>query len=130
MCLSSISFRERTSVRLGVYAVCRDRTSQLHRPIAKISVLIGECRGDVSRPRCRSAVGVGILSAKIYGVASLFQWSRFCESAKTIKNSISVQMIGVLIGSVVFGQLSDSYGRRKVWAPVETGHSQCVQQTI
>ncbi|KAE9546918.1 hypothetical protein FO519_009869, partial [Halicephalobus sp. NKZ332] len=39
-------------------------------------------------------------------------WSYYCEDAHKVKHSISVQMIGVMIGSVVFGQIGDTYGRK------------------
>lgn len=50
-----------------------------------------------------------------------FQFGYFCKDAKTVKSSISVQMFGVLVGSVVFGQLSDSFGRKAVgiWNSLE-----------
>uniref|UniRef100_A0AC35UF90 MFS domain-containing protein n=1 Tax=Rhabditophanes sp. KR3021 TaxID=114890 RepID=A0AC35UF90_9BILA len=46
------------------------------------------------------------------------EWNYLCEDRLKIKTSISVQMIGVIFGSIVGGQLSDLYGRRKIllWA--------------
>lgn len=41
-----------------------------------------------------------------------FQYNYFCNNSKLVKNSISVQMFGVLTGSIVFGQISDSFGRK------------------
>ncbi|KIH67209.1 hypothetical protein ANCDUO_02465 [Ancylostoma duodenale] len=41
------------------------------------------------------------------------EWNHFCGNSKAIKNSISIQMLGVLGGSLVFGQISDLFGRRK-----------------
>ncbi|RCN39935.1 hypothetical protein ANCCAN_14116 [Ancylostoma caninum] len=41
------------------------------------------------------------------------EWNHFCWNSKAIKNSISIQMLGVLGGSLVFGQISDLFGRRK-----------------
>ncbi|KAJ1351852.1 hypothetical protein KIN20_008012 [Parelaphostrongylus tenuis] len=49
------------------------------------------------------------------------EWNYICENANIIKNSISIQMIGVLAGSLVFGQLSDLYGRRKGLLGTMTG---------
>ncbi|CAJ0955656.1 unnamed protein product, partial [Mesorhabditis belari] len=40
------------------------------------------------------------------------EYNLICKDAYLVKNSISVQMLGVLVGNFVFGQFSDSYGRK------------------
>ncbi|PAV79735.1 hypothetical protein WR25_06571 isoform E [Diploscapter pachys] len=40
------------------------------------------------------------------------EWDYLCKDAEVVKDSISVQMIGVLIGAAFFGQISDMHGRR------------------
>ncbi|CAJ0939388.1 unnamed protein product, partial [Mesorhabditis belari] len=41
------------------------------------------------------------------------EWSYVCNDAKTVKTSIAYQMVGVLVGSILFGQLGESLGRKK-----------------
>ncbi|CAD6196740.1 unnamed protein product [Caenorhabditis auriculariae] len=41
------------------------------------------------------------------------EFDYICDDAKKVKNTISVQMFGVLLGAAFFGQLSDLFGRRK-----------------
>lgn len=61
------------------------------------------------------SINVEVTSSYILkGVFFPFQWGYVCQAAKIVKNSISVQMFGVLVGSVVFGQLSDTFGRKNV----------------
>lgn len=43
-----------------------------------------------------------------------FQYGHFCGEGAWVKTSISVQMVGVLIGSVTSGAVADRYGRLKV----------------
>jgi len=38
----------------------------------------------------------------------------FSSESQLVKSTISYQMVGVIIGSMVFGYLSDSYGRKKI----------------
>ncbi|CAJ0587957.1 unnamed protein product, partial [Mesorhabditis spiculigera] len=38
----------------------------------------------------------------------------FCGDSSYVKSSISAQMLGVLVGALCFGHLSDKYGRKKV----------------
>jgi OCT family organic cation transporter-like MFS transporter 4/5 len=41
------------------------------------------------------------------------EWNYLCKEAKNVKHSTSVQMVGVMIGSIIFGQFSDSFGRKR-----------------
>ncbi|CAD5223887.1 unnamed protein product [Bursaphelenchus okinawaensis] len=41
-------------------------------------------------------------------------WSYICSDVRQVKSSISWQMLAVIPGSVIFGQLSDLYGRRRI----------------
>lgn len=40
------------------------------------------------------------------------EFSYFCHDTRLVKNSISVQMFGVIIGSFLFGHVGDAYGRK------------------
>ncbi|KAM3722353.1 Organic cation transporter protein [Dirofilaria immitis] len=53
-----------------------------------------------------------ILSADFESVGYEFHY--FCNSANKVKLSISLQMIGIMFGAMIFGQLSDMFGRRTI----------------
>uniref|UniRef100_A0A915DKH5 Major facilitator superfamily (MFS) profile domain-containing protein n=1 Tax=Ditylenchus dipsaci TaxID=166011 RepID=A0A915DKH5_9BILA len=55
-----------------------------------------------------------VLKSQFYSVNAEFGY--YCGETKLVKQSISIQMIGVMVGSVIFGNLSDRYGRRKIMA--------------
>ena len=43
------------------------------------------------------------------------QWDLVCDQAGLVDISQIVFMTGVMVGSLLFGQLSDHFGRRVVW---------------
>lgn len=42
------------------------------------------------------------------------QWGYFCSETVKVKNLVSFQMFGTILGGILFGQFSDLFGRRKV----------------
>ncbi|KAI6207329.1 MFS domain-containing protein [Aphelenchoides fujianensis] len=55
-----------------------------------------------------------------------YDWGYFCSKNKLVKQSVSVQMIGVIVGAVVFGQLSDSIGRKPALLTALAGCITCM----
>jgi OCT family organic cation transporter-like MFS transporter 4/5 len=41
-----------------------------------------------------------------------YEWDYYCSDNKWVKQSISIQMIGIIVGALVFGQCSDLFGRK------------------
>ncbi|PIC36262.1 hypothetical protein B9Z55_015324 [Caenorhabditis nigoni] len=41
------------------------------------------------------------------------EFNYICDDAKMVKNTITVQTFGIVVGAAIFGQISDSFGRRK-----------------
>lgn len=52
-----------------------------------------------------------IFKRQFYGITE--QFKLLCEDAKLEKLGTSIQMIGVMLGCLVFGQIGDMYGRKK-----------------
>ncbi|VDM93946.1 unnamed protein product [Onchocerca ochengi] len=41
------------------------------------------------------------------------EWGYYCSQTVKVKNLVSFQMFGTIVGGILFGQLSDLFGRRK-----------------
>uniref|UniRef100_A0A1I7YV47 MFS domain-containing protein n=1 Tax=Steinernema glaseri TaxID=37863 RepID=A0A1I7YV47_9BILA len=65
----------------------------------------------LSAARNSSSCEVG-LDAQFHSVN--YEFNLICEDAVLVKNSISLQMFGVMVGALVFGQLSDLFGRKRI----------------
>ncbi|CAD5223570.1 unnamed protein product [Bursaphelenchus okinawaensis] len=43
-----------------------------------------------------------------------YEFNYYCDRIIDVKRTISIMMLGVLFGAIIFGQLSDSFGRKKM----------------
>ena len=50
-----------------------------------------------------------------YESSAIMEWNLVCNSAWLRATADSLFMIGVLLGSIIFGDLSDRYGRRRIF---------------
>ncbi|KAI6190299.1 MFS domain-containing protein [Aphelenchoides bicaudatus] len=72
-----------------------------------LSEACSELKTTQQLTNCTPKLGAQFLSLGV-------EFGLFCETAQTVKHSISVQMFGVLIGAIIFGQLSDLFGRKRM----------------
>ncbi|XP_072167135.1 organic cation transporter protein-like [Diadema setosum] len=50
-----------------------------------------------------------------YGTTIATEWDLVCNHANRVDLSTSIFMAGVMVGSLLFGQLSDRFGRKPIW---------------
>uniref|UniRef100_A0A0M3I2P7 MFS domain-containing protein n=1 Tax=Ascaris lumbricoides TaxID=6252 RepID=A0A0M3I2P7_ASCLU len=65
---------------------------------------------DVLNSTLQNSLCANSLHPQFY--SANIEFGYLCDETKYIKRSISYQMIGLILGSILFGQLSDSYGRK------------------
>ncbi|XP_050500241.1 organic cation transporter protein-like [Diabrotica virgifera virgifera] len=53
-----------------------------------------------------------IFDHEIYGYTSVIEYGLTCNSAYLIATSNALFMVGVMLGSILFGEMSDRYGRK------------------
>ncbi|XP_060519312.1 organic cation transporter protein [Cylas formicarius] len=51
----------------------------------------------------------------LYGYTAVIEWQLTCDSAYLIATGNSIFMVGVMIGSIGFGEMSDRWGRKKTF---------------
>ncbi|EFA00131.1 organic cation transporter protein [Tribolium castaneum] len=56
-----------------------------------------------------------VYDESVYGYTAVIEWELTCEKAYMIATGNSLFMVGVMLGSIIFGQLSDKYGRKKIF---------------
>ncbi|XP_019865363.1 organic cation transporter protein isoform X2 [Aethina tumida] len=56
-----------------------------------------------------------IFDHSVYGHTAVIEWQLTCKRAYLIASGNSLFMFGVMVGSIVFGELSDRYGRKLIF---------------
>ncbi|CAD5232272.1 unnamed protein product [Bursaphelenchus xylophilus] len=50
-----------------------------------------------------------------------YEFNYFCDRITSVKRAISIMMLGVLFGAIIFGQLSDWFGRKRMMIVTHIG---------
>ncbi|KAJ3662937.1 hypothetical protein Zmor_007251 [Zophobas morio] len=56
-----------------------------------------------------------VYDTDVYGYTAVIEWELTCDKAHTIATSNAIFMVGVMLGSIIFGQLSDKFGRKLIF---------------
>lgn len=56
-----------------------------------------------------------IFDDSVYGYTTVTEWQLTCDNAYMIAIGNSLFMLGVMLGSIIFGELSDRYGRKIIF---------------
>nr|CAH7722373.1 unnamed protein product [Callosobruchus chinensis] len=59
--------------------------------------------------------GPYVFDHTVYGYTTVIEYELTCKKAYLIATSNALFMVGVMIGSIVFGEMSDRYGRKKTF---------------
>ncbi|XP_041350966.1 solute carrier family 22 member 15-like [Gigantopelta aegis] len=65
---------------------------------------------------------------RVYGsnmATTVSEWDLVCDNRWVTKIMTSIQMAGILVGVVIAGQMSDSFGRKKIFFSGVLAHSIC-----